>query len=131
MAQSKPKSKRGGTRPGAGRKSKLATKLREDFNAVATGLLIEWLPEILGNLKAAADGFKTRNAEGVVYEVPPSVPANIYLADRLLGRPRQAVEHSGKDGAPIPIVICLPDNGRDTQPADLPAQLEAPGGLAR
>lgn len=118
MAKSKPKSNRGGRRAGAGRKSKAATKLREDFNAVATELLIGYLPDVLANLKAVADGVRVRSAEGVVYDQAPSVPANIYLADRLLGRPRQAVEHSGKDGGAIPITIYLPDNGRDSKPEE-------------
>lgn len=128
MAKSKPKSNRGGKRPGAGRKTTAAAKLREDFNLVATDTLIDFLPDCLANLKRLADGVKARNAKGIVYDVLPSAVANMYLLDRLLGKPKQAVEHSGKDGGAIPLTLYLPDNGRDhREPDPAQAQLPAPG----
>lgn len=113
----KPRTGRGGKRAGAGRKTKEATKLREDFNAATNQTLIGWLPDLLKNLKKLADGGFERVEEK--FEADPVVPglmvlverkrevaepdraANEYLVNRLLGRPKQAVEHSGPDGAPM------------------------------
>lgn len=45
--------------------------------------------------------------------------ANQYLLDRVMGKPRQAVELTGKDGGAIPIEIYLPDNGRDRRDPEI------------
>jgi hypothetical protein len=57
----------------------------------------------------------------------PDRAANQYILDRVMGKPRQAVEVTGKDGGPIPITFYIPDNGRDNHAQGHPAQLEAPG----
>ena len=85
-SKSKAQSKRGGKRPGAGRKTQAETALRRDYNAASTELLVGYLPSVLANLKALADGVKVLAADGVTaYDQAPSVQANIYLCDRLLG----------------------------------------------
>lgn len=44
--------------------------------------------------------------------------ANIYLLDRILGKPTQAVEVAGPEGEPMArVVVVLPHNGRDALPA--------------
>ncbi len=99
MAQSKPKSKRGGRRPGAGRKSAADLALRDDFNAAARDTIVEWLPQLLANLKTLADGSGPLN--------PPSLAANQYLLDRVLGKPTQSIEHSGQGGGPLALTVTL------------------------
>ena len=129
---SKPKSKRGGSRVGAGRKTAADKALRENFQAIARDLIVDELPGLVGNLVSLAKGVKTTNKEGGVYTTLPDREANKYLLDRVLGRPMQAVEHSGKDGAAlVNVQVYLPDNGR-ARPAstpDLPAQLAAAGAV--
>jgi hypothetical protein len=65
--QSTPDSRKGpghgGKRAGAGRPMSEATKLRAEYKAATAGTLIEWLPEILGNLKRLADGGYERAEE--------------------------------------------------------------------
>lgn len=131
---SKPKSnkaavsKRGGARAGAGRPTKETTKLKADFNDVTRAQLVEWLPRLLANMKVLADGGYERitdkfepgpDGEPMLIErkvetAEPDRGANEYLINRLLGRPIQGVEHSGKDDKDLPsvVTIYLPDNHR-------------------
>lgn len=106
-------------------------KLNENRELFASELLTSFLPECLANIKRLADGVKVKktNSKGreFVYERPPNLRANMYLIDRLLGGPRRSIELSGKDGGAIPIMIVLPDNGRD---APAQAELPAPGDVA-
>jgi len=37
------------------------------------------------------------------FKLPPDFKSNELYVDRLMGKPKQAVEHSGEDGGPIPI----------------------------
>lgn len=128
-AQSRPKSKRGGKRPGSGRKAADLTRLRAEFHKVAHGLIVDRLPDLIGNLvKLANGGYERVEVEqtpaDVVMAADLNVPvgqlvvtrrkvataepdreANKYLVDRVLGRPRQSVELSGPDGAAIPVSI--------------------------
>lgn len=39
------------------------------------------------------------------FVLPPDFKANELFVDRLCGKPKQAVEHSGEDGGPIPIEL--------------------------
>jgi len=41
--------------------------------------------------------------EEVEYRLPPDYKSNELYVDRLCGKPKQALEHSGEDGGPIPI----------------------------
>jgi hypothetical protein len=107
----------GGRRAGAGRKTPEARKARADFNAATAETLAAWLPDLLRNLKRLADGGYERVEEK--FEADPAVPgvlvlverkvetaepdraANEYLVNRLLGKPMQAVEHTGAGGGEI------------------------------
>lgn len=105
--KSKPKSNRGGARPGAGRKSAAVRKLRDDFNTVVRETIVDWLPELLVNLKALADGIEVQKTDAkgreVVYSQPPDRAANQYLIDRVCGKPiDQAVESAKSTYAEIP-----------------------------
>lgn len=130
--QSKPKSNRGGRRAGAGRKSKEATKLREEIVAESDKLICDHLPQLIANMIKLADGGYQRVEEkfepGVsddesteddkpapkaglvlverrVSRAEPDRAANQYLIDRVLGKPKQAVEMSGPNGGSIPLSI--------------------------
>lgn len=109
-------------------------KLHENRDAFACELLTAFLPECLANIKRLADGVQVkkidRKGREVIFEKPPSLRANMYLIDRLLGGPRRSVELTGKDGGAIPITIVLPDNGRDPPArAELPAPESVPSKL--
>lgn len=124
----------GGARANAGRKSDVAKKAIADFNAATQDQLVEWLPQLLKNLKTLADGGYERveeNFERSIHEPvigyrdgeaikgPPEISmelverkvsiaepdrmANIYLIDRLLGKPTERKEVSGPDGGSIPM----------------------------
>ena len=54
--QSKPKSKRGGKRAGAGRKTAEQVKARQDLNAAVDGVIGEMALDLVANLKRLADG---------------------------------------------------------------------------
>lgn len=93
----------GGARPGAGRKPK-AERFAGPV-AEAEQRIADRLPELIDNLFVLAAGVRVQEADkdgGVdIYTEPPDRRANEYLIDRVLGKPRQAVEHSGPDGGPI------------------------------
>lgn len=109
----------GGRRPGAGRKHAEVSRLRKEFDQVAHELIVDRLPELIGNLVRLANGGYERverklepNDRGELVEVERKVEvadadreANKYLLDRVLGKPKQAVEMSGPDGQPIPLAV--------------------------
>jgi hypothetical protein len=66
-------------------------------------------------------------------EYPPDRQANEYLADRVMGKPRQSVEHTGEDGEAIKhaVTIYLPDNGRRDNPDVDPTAEGTPGAMAQ
>lgn len=88
-----PQSKRGGRRPGAGRKTNPVKVIRESLLDAANARIGEWMPSLLGNLKVLADRGDRQ--------------ANEYLINRLLGRPAEKVEHSGPDGGPVPLAFAV------------------------
>jgi hypothetical protein len=62
----------------------------------------------------------------------PNVRACEYLVDRVMGKPRQAVELTGEDGDAIrhAVQIYLPDNGRDTRHDSDPPSTGSAGAMA-
>lgn len=86
--EKQPKSTRGGKRPGSGRKpgGKNATTL--EIEALAK----KYSGRVIDALYVVATRSKSDTAR---------VAAGTALLDRGYGRPRQAVEHTGKDGGPI------------------------------
>lgn len=155
--KSRAKSSHGGRRPGSGRKTKAATKLRAELLAEADQQIVDHLPQLVANLIKLADGGYRRVEEkwepepfagidpltGQRREEPelvlverkvsvaePDRAANQYLIDRILGKTKQAVEVSGKDGEPLQAVIYLPSNGRDPDAGNPPPAGPA-GGVAR
>lgn len=118
--------KRGGARPGAGRK-----KGPEKFPgaaALADQTIAEKLPKLLENLFVLADGgFEQVEEKWEEGELPadskpgdkpplvlvsrkvtwaaPDRAANQYLIDRILGRPTERHEVTGEDGAPFKVYL--------------------------
>jgi hypothetical protein len=98
---------RGGARPGAGRKPK-AEKFKLPI-ARAERRIADRLPELIDNLFALAAGVAVEEADAQghprVYSRPPCYKSNAYLIDRILGKPKQAVEVGGPGGAPLAVPI--------------------------
>lgn len=84
------KSGRGGKRPGAGRPSGRKNAATLEIEAAAK----EFTGDALAALKRVATKGKSETAR---------VAAAVALLDRGHGRPRQSVEHTGKDGGPIQV----------------------------
>ena len=85
VTQKSPQIKRGGSRPGAGRKpSELTLKFREYFD--------DSLDDLLWALFDLAKGHWREDSRGRVYRVAPDRAAIVYVLDRLLGRPREEGE---------------------------------------
>jgi hypothetical protein len=86
------KSKRGGYRKGAGRKSK-ASKL------IQAGFVANWFTDEFQEIKwkSLANSSDERIA----------IEAMKYLSDRLYGKAKQAVEHSGPEGGPIRAAVTV------------------------
>jgi hypothetical protein len=103
-------SRRGGARPGSGRKPRPTTLVVNDFNQVARDLIGPRLPMLLEDLFVLACGVKIQDfdRDGKVIEVyttPPDRQACEYLINRLLGKPTEKNEVSGPGGHPIPVAI--------------------------
>lgn len=96
---------RGGKREGAGR-----PKGRRDTATIEQRATLE---ELARSHTEAALGALFQIATHGESEAARVSAANAIL-DRGYGKPKQAMEHSGKDGSPLsPVVIFkLPDNGR-------------------
>ena len=97
------KGKVGGARPGAGRPRK--SEKHKGQIAKAEKRIADKLPEIADRLIELALGVwvEERDEEGVrnVYREPPDLKAVNIALERIMGKPRQAVEHSGPEGEPI------------------------------
>ncbi len=77
--------RRGGPRPGAGRKPGVLTlKFRQYFEGS--------LEDFLDALSELALGHHREDSRGRVYLVAPDRAAIVYVLDRLLGRPREEGE---------------------------------------
>ena len=82
MTLNSQKFKRGGARPGAGRKpGELTQVFRRSFEGD--------LEVLLQALRDLALGHYREDARGRVYQVGPDRAAAVYILDRLLGRPRE------------------------------------------
>lgn len=90
----KNQSRRGGKRPGAGRKrgvpAKATIRERNDIADAAK----DYATTALQALVEIAEGGESE---------PARVTAATALLDRGYGKPRQSVEHTGKDGGPIQV----------------------------
>lgn len=130
MNPQKPKSNRGGARPGAGRKPK-----REKYiGAVeqAERRIADRLPLLIDRMIELADGVSVeevdKDGKRMVYLRPPDRQAAEYLINRVMGKPTERKEISGPDAGPLPIVfdhgVALadlaagPDEDPDTPGAD-------------
>jgi hypothetical protein len=90
----------GGYRPGSGRKPKPTTKVVADYHQAARDKIGPRLCDIIDQLFVLAMG--VTDGEGR-YLVPPDRQANIYLLDRILGRPTERSELTGSDGGKLAI----------------------------
>lgn len=86
------KSKRGGPRPNSGRKSN-ASKLLE------AGFVAPWFTTEFQETKWKS--FLNSEDEKIALD------AAKYITDRLYGKAKQAVEHSGPDGSAIPMELTI------------------------
>ena len=104
---------RGGKRPGAGRKPLAVKRLTEKQ------LMEEWikrdLEDYYNNLRALATGEilvekDDRRAKSGkrVYKVAPDRAALEYLVNRLLGKPKEQIKHSGEEDKPFGVVLLPP-----------------------
>jgi hypothetical protein len=104
-------SRRGGARPGSGRKPNPTTVVVNDFHRTARDLIGPRLPMLLEEVYALAMGVKMVDVDPKTgetteyYTVPPDFRACEYLINRLLGKPREHQEVSGPGGHPIPVAI--------------------------
>lgn len=128
VAKSKGKSSHGGRRPGSGRKTNDFSTLRLEILEAFDQKNVRELPRLFENMRFLANGRYERieeewtpnpvdEGEGTDYAQPlvmtkrkisiaePDRAANQYLIDRVLGRPKQALEHSGPDGKAIPVEV--------------------------
>lgn len=137
--QSKPKSKRGGRRPGAGRKTKAANKLRSELVAECEKLICDHLPRLIANMIALADGGYERveeKWEPVPFTPPGQEPelvlverkvsiadrdraANQYLIDRMLGKPKE--RHEQQHEGQLEVVVRYADADSGTGPSQAPS----------
>ena len=128
-SESKPKSKRGGYRPNAGAKPKAVKEFRD---GLITGLIQTppansnpVIPPTIGPMAQAAivGGSAAERAIRTIEQLmddmesprPVRLAAAREILDRVIGKPRQAVEVSGKDGESAPqVIVYIPDNGRNS-----------------
>ncbi len=127
-AQSKAQSNRGGKRTGAGPKTKAERELRDRLIA---GLHETPDPEVVAaRISQTAEAIvrldpRKTAAERALqlfeqvmdgeYTVDVRLKAAREILDRVIGKPRQAVEVSGADGKAGPqVIVYIPDNGRDS-----------------
>lgn len=95
-------SRRGGARPGAGRKSsEFLSKCRQISNSPK---FMAWARDVLEGKLVESKATNT----GVV-QVPASVGDRVYLWEKLaaygFGKPMQSVELSGKDGGQLSVSV--------------------------
>lgn len=124
----------GGARANAGRRAK-AEKFAAPI-AAAEQRIADRLPQLIDNMFALADGVTVQTTDEEtgatdVYTRPPDRAANIYLIDRILGKPTQRTEVTGEDGEPLFAGTTLTDDERLTRIAELIDSARARGtGLA-
>lgn len=115
--ETKPKSRsgHGGPRPNSGRKSKAIAALRDSFVADKQG--------------CAEYAFKlydqTLRDESAPLDL--RLECGQEVMNRVWGRPKQAIEHSGEDGGPILIEFVNDWRGQPADGAEGPAPLPPPG----
>lgn len=99
----------GGARQGAGRKpraSKHAGAIADAEQKIA-----DQLPKLVENLLKLAQGVlvqtETEDADGgpEIYLTAPDRAANVYLIDRILGKPTDRHEVTGEDGEPFKVYV--------------------------
>lgn len=100
------RSKNGGSRSGAGRKSR-AEKYERPINR-AEKRIVDRLPELIDAQFDLALGVTVQDVDRetggtIVYTRPPDSKAGQYLIDRIMGKPTQHQEVTGEDGGPIQI----------------------------
>jgi hypothetical protein len=99
----------GGARPGAGRKAR-ADKHAGQI-AAAEQKIADRLPDLVENLLILASGAWVQGdkcddqGKPLVYLTPPDRSANVYLLDRILGKPTNRCEVSGEDGQPFKVYV--------------------------
>lgn len=94
--QSVPPARRGGARPGAGRKPGRPDRATADEKDSLERLAKQHAPAALKALVEIATKGESEAAR---------VTAALGLLDRGYGRPRQAVEHTGEGGGPLAVVV--------------------------
>jgi hypothetical protein len=70
----------------------LRKRQRPEIAADFYALILADLEKYKGNLDRLADGVFVEDDRGRIYTTPPDRQANIYLIDRVLGRPTERVE---------------------------------------
>lgn len=93
----------GGARPGAGRPK--TAEVHETAVRAAEGKIRDRLPWLVDSLFAEAEGIWVEEImlDGetrTVYKTPPNLKSIIYLVDRVMGKPKQAVDLTS-DGQPL------------------------------
>jgi hypothetical protein len=77
------------------------TRIKHDSLSAGEKRIGDRLPTLLDNLFALADGVKEErelpSGKVVVYTTPPDLRANIYLVDRVMGKPTERHEHDVSD----------------------------------
>jgi hypothetical protein len=96
----------GGARPGAGRKPK--AQVFENEITKADKRIAKNLIRYIENMERLADGVLTEDTNIVtgdtsVYREAPNRQANEYLINRIMGKPVERQEVSGRDGEPIAV----------------------------
>lgn len=84
--------RRGGKRPGAGRKKGSVVRATKENRGTIEELARQHTPMAIATLVAVASKSESDAAR---------VAAANSLIDRGYGKPRQSIEHTGKDGGPI------------------------------
>jgi hypothetical protein len=94
---------RGGRRPGSGRKFKGV--VHQGPVAAAEQQIADRLPGLIDSLFELSEGVlvQSETADGNVriYRTAPDRQSITYLIDRVMGKPTERHEHSGKDGQPL------------------------------
>lgn len=121
-SETKPKSNRGGARPGSGRKP---TAVKEIRDALVAGLIAPTPPP--GAIPGAIPVPPPANGKSVAeramdllttvidgeYPIDVKLRAAKEVLDRVIGKPRQAVEIKGELDTGPQVIVYMPDNGRD------------------
>lgn len=93
----------GGARPGAGRPRKADAYARPI--ARSEKRIADKLPWLIDQMFSLAEGVTVQEADGHdgfrIYSRPPDRQAISYLVDRVMGRPTERQELTGKDGDPL------------------------------